>query len=157
VSDCCGLRYCYPVSSRVNSVINDDEECFRPTGLFRESRPVVLVAWNVFLLYPASLQLCNYIFAICSSPNQQRETSHTTPMCSASDVGHQCDTSTSSDSTLRGTILRIGAESRCIGDRFGIVTPGNLYSLVKSDEGNGQGTPPFVAASADGNPSEVHK
>jgi putative SOS response-associated peptidase YedK len=27
------LMRCYPVSSRVNSVINDDAECSRPTGL----------------------------------------------------------------------------------------------------------------------------
>ena len=51
----------------------------------------------------------------------------------------------------------MGAESRCIGDRFGTVTPGDLFSPVTSDEGNGPRTPPCVAASADGNPSEVHK
>jgi hypothetical protein len=51
----------------------------------------------------------------------------------------------------------MGAESRCIGDRFGTVTPGDLFSLVTSDEGNGPRAPPCVAASTDGNPSEVHK
>lgn len=37
------LMRCYPVSTRVNSAINDDEDCSQPEEVFRESTPFVLM------------------------------------------------------------------------------------------------------------------
>lgn len=73
------------------------------------------------------------VFSISRHPLVQSasRTSHTAPICSASEAWHQCDTSTLSDSTQLSYRIRSAKWSH--------------------------GLPPFVAASADESLSEVHE